>query len=525
MIQVVLREVSGMRLKDLSPNKITASALLDRLSEEGWSSTHDSLAQELVQRLASKLETHAVIRECAENRLYFILHLTDIHLRTMHEVPCLLLGGEADVSNALSDFWKRHNTPQFIPFILTLSASSYEQAINHLSNGRCFILSPEQIRVLLNANDAQQQLKQFLFQQVPRRTLIPYNIFQPAEGAMFFGREEELDRLEEEDATSFSIAGPGRVGKTSLLENYRQRMLRSHNQRVLRIKVSFYKSDPNPDAAARFLALEIWNSKLSNRMTASGLVNFLRYMRSVHGKPLELLLDEVDEVCQGEAFKYLGEAARMGLCRLVLLGKGVLLKMMLSARSPLDCRLELLRLGPLTDSAAHHLLLKPLTDLGFQISNADRLLGEILLFTGRLPHLLQLFGKKLAEFAIKEGTETIGWDLLEQLRGDFLITQYFIKSLNDLENPEARLLGLTLVEEGQENISIAHVQEAARRKGLHLDSQRVMEICIDLVINNVLVWNNGSYRLANEGLPFYARQTGYLSSALSEAQAAVNALN
>jgi hypothetical protein len=513
-----------MRVKDLSLNKITASALIDRLDEEGWSSTHDSLAQELVQRLASKLESHAEARECAENRLYFIMHLTDIRLRTMHEVPCLLMGDDADAHNALSEFWKRHNTPQYLPCVLTTSASSYEQAVSYLSNGRCFILSAEQIKLLLNADEPQQQLKHFIRQQVSRRTLIPYNIFKPAEGGMFFGREEELDRLEEEDSTSFSIAGPGRIGKTSLLENYRRRMLRSHNQRYLRVKLSFYKSDPNPDAAARFLALEISPSRRSDRMTASGLVNFLRYMRTIHNKPLELLLDEVDEVCQGEAFKYLGEAAKMGLCRLVLSGKGILLRMMLSTSSPLDCRLELLQLGALHDYAARALLFKPLTDLGFQIRNEEQLIDDILRFTGRLPHLLQLVGKKLAELAIKEGTETITSDLLEQLKGDFLIAQLFIKSLNDLDDPESRLIGLSLVDEGLRNISIFNIQEIALRKGIQLDSKRVLEVCIDLVINNVLVWNNGSYRLANEGLPYYARQTEFLSSALSDAQDTVNAL-
>jgi hypothetical protein len=514
-----------MSVKDLSLKKITVTALIDRLNEEGWNSTHDSLAQELVQRLAFKLETQAEIRGCAENSLYFVLHLHDIRLRTMHEVPCLFMGASSNVSEALNGFWKRHNTPHFVPFILTSSAFSYEQAAGYLSNGRCLVLSPEQLKLLLNASNSQHQLKLFLRQQVPRRTLIPYNIVKPAEGGMFFGREEELERLEEEDFTSFSIAGPGRIGKTSLLKNYQKRKVYSQNQRTLRFEVSFYKSDPNPDAAARFLAMEIWSSSRSSRMTAKDLVNFLRYMRSRHGKPLELLLDEVDDVCQGEAFKYLGEAAKMGLCRLVLCGKGVLMKMMLNANSPLDCRMELLQLGPLNDDVARTLLLRPLTDLGFQISKEDQLLNDILRFTGRLPHLLQIIGKKLAEFAIKEGTETITPELLEKTKGDFLITQVFIKSLNDLDTPESRLVGLLLVEQGEGNISVSSIQALARSKGLELNAKQVWDVCIQLVINNVLVWNNGSYRLANEGLPFYARQTEYLSQALSDASNKANALN
>lgn len=507
-----------MRVKDIPHKKIPTSSLVDRLTEEGWGSNHDSLALELVQRLESKLETQAEVRECAENRLYFVIRLLDVRLRTMHEVPCLLLGGVADVADTLNDFWKRYNTPQFLPFILTATDSSYEQAASYLSNGRRLILSKEQVKLLLNARDPHHQLKQFLWQQVPKRTLIPYSIFKPAEGGMFFGRDDELARLEEEDSISFSIAGPGRIGKTSLLKTYKKHKLYSHDPRTIRFEISFYKSSPSPDAAARELAMSIWNSKQSDRMTASGLVNFLRYMRSIHNKPLELLLDEVDEVCLGDAFKYLGEAAKMGLCRLVLCGKGVLLKMMLSTSSPLDCRLELLQLGPLKDESARDLLVRPLTDLGFQIKDEEQLIDDILRFTGRLPHLLQLFGKKLAELVIKDGTEIITLESLEQLKGDFLIAQVFIKSLNDLDNLESRLIGLSLIEKGLENISILNVQELARSNGLRLDSKQILDICIDLVINNVMVWNNGSYRLANEGLPFYARQTEYLSSALADAR-------
>lgn len=511
-----------MLVKDLALKKITASALIQRLDEEGWTADHEGLPLELINRLAVKLNVFADQTACGNNTLQFTMHTSNIRLRTMDLVPCLVLGGGEDVSEILNEFWSGHDSLKRIPLLLTLSQGTFQQAISRLANGRCFILSSEQIRDLLNATNSLALFKHYIREQLPKRSLIAYSISELAQGGMFFGREEELCRLEEEIGTSFSIAGPGRIGKTSLITRYHKQKIYKRDRRALRFEVNFYKSHPDPDVQARHFAMSIAPSRRSDRMKASELVNFMRYMRAIHRQPMELLLDEVDEVCQGDVLKYLGEAVKMGLCRLMLAGKGNLLRMMLNPGSPLDGRLELIQLGPLDENSAKALLLMPLTDLGFQIENPDQLADHVLRFTGKLPHLLQLFGKTLAEYAVREGTKVIDPELLEKTKADFLIPHFFVKSLNDLEDPAARLIGLLLVSNNRQNsISSLELQKLGEGEGLRLDSKRLKNICIDLVINNVLVWNNGSYHLANEGLPYYARKTEYLITALRDAQAAV----
>jgi UDP-2,3-diacylglucosamine pyrophosphatase LpxH len=509
-------------IKHLPVKNIPIGSLIERLNAEGWGRSHDGVVQELTSRWAVLLNTHIDVREVGENSLTFTTYLPDIRLRTMNEVPCLLLAGDSVDPEVLNRHWVRYNTGH-LPFILALSHLAYEQAADKLSNGRCLVLSAEQIKNLFSSADPHHQLKLRLREQIPRRTLIPYDRL-PAVGGMFFGRADEMGRLQEEDFISFAIAGPGRMGKTSLLNNYNRAKLHNRSASFAhRFSVSFFGAETTPDRVARFLAMAIQASKQSDRMTAKGLVNFLRYMRSRLGGPIELLLDEVDGVCAGEAFQYLGEAAKMGLCRLVLCGKGELLKMMLSAKSPLDCRLDLIQLGPLDEESARALLLKPLEDLGFRLSDPDHILDEVLRLTGRLPNLIQYIGQKLAEFAIQEKTEVITREHMDKLRADFFIPQLFVKSLIDLEDPESRLIGLSLVDDGATNITASSLQGLGERHGLPFTSKRIMEIFVDLVINNVLVWNHGSYSLANEGLPFYARQTGYLSKALAEALAEVGA--
>lgn len=499
---------------------VNTTLLIERLAH-GWTSSHAGLAHELVQRWAAPLCHEADVIEIGENTAEFVTVLTDIRLRTMHQVPCLLVSGDADISQALLDFWSRFNSTHHIPFILTLSDAAHAAAIQILRSDRCLIISPEQVNKLLRSHFPLLELKQLLLRQIPKRALIPYNLLVPAEGGMFFGRQNELSRLRDEDFTSFAIAGPGRIGKTSLACNYQAKRLRSRHPSGSRsFFISLYNAEHLPDRVARFIAMRIQSSRRSDRMTAKDLLNFLLYQKKVCGGPLELILDEVDEDCEGQAFKVLGEAARSHLCRLILCGKGTLLKSMLSSKSPLDCRLDLIQLEPLDTASARDLLIKPIEDLSFKVEHPERVAEEVLKLTGQMPHLVQLFGMKLVDRAINDKTETISTEHVEMLKADFFVAQFFIKCLNELTNADSKLVALALLSESQESFSVPEVQAIALREGVQVNAARANDICLDLLVNNVLAWDNGSYRIANGGLPFYARKKDYLKNSLEEARQA-----
>ncbi|MFL6335472.1 MAG: hypothetical protein ACJ754_19345, partial [Pyrinomonadaceae bacterium] len=332
---------------------IQTNALIERLVD-GWTTSHVGHARELVRRWASALNTEAEISRTDENVIEFIVRLPEIRLRTMHEVPCLLVSGHTRLADPLREFWSRYNSPNHIPFVLTLSDAAHAEAEKALNSKRRLVLSAGQVGEMADGGHARALLVSTLTRLVPRRSLLPFNFLTPAEGGMFFGREHELERLRDEDTNSFAVAGPGRIGKTSLILRYKALLTLERSPRAHCVKyVSFYKSDPLPNKTARLLAMQLDPSSRSNRVEAADLVNFLRYQSGrKFGAPPDLLLDEVDEVCQGEAFQYLGEAAKLGFCRLILCGKGVLLKMMLNTKSPLDCRLDLLQLNPLAEHEA-----------------------------------------------------------------------------------------------------------------------------------------------------------------------------
>jgi hypothetical protein len=508
-----------LNLENTKPQDVSTGVLIGRL-RDGWTAAHGGWAQELAQRWAAKTGAHAESLQVGENTCQFVARMPDLRLRGMDNVPCLILTGERKESQTqvAQEFWRQASLPRLLPFVFALSDSAESVTREVFPRECCLLLTCESVKGLLGAQEPQAGLKELLWQQIPRRRLNPYNLLVAAEGGMFFGRCQELDRLRHEDATSFAIAGPGRIGKTSLLTRYRREMLLTRDGRAKgRFQVSFFDCNPTPaNSVSRFLAMHIDSSKRSAEMTDAGLFNFLKYQCKTLGSPLDLLLDEVDLVCESAAFKALGAAARSGFCRLVLFGKGVLLKTILSESSLLGCRVELMHLGPLNPKASRDLILLPLRDLGFSLAEPEEFLDRVLRLTGCLPYLLQFYGQKLAQIAIEEKTDTISLQQVEALQADFVTAQYFVKPLNDLEDSEARLIGLSLLKEYRREYSIPLVQEISSRLGIDLDHKRATEICNDLVINNILAWKGSAYRIANEGLYLYARDMGYLSSALGE---------
>jgi hypothetical protein len=510
----------------------TMGTLINRLAR-GWEPAQSArsarsegcgLAKEFVQRLKDQLCAEGEIKEISENAVRFKLDLSGIRLRGMEDVNCLLLGGDGPVAaNTAREFWTKTNATDRVLCILPVSDRAYEQARSALGNARCLLLTPDQLREWVESGDARDFLKRRLREQVSRRQLVPYTILLPVQGNMFFGRRSEIERLRDEPDVSFAIAGPGRLGKTSLVLEYERRLIRERDPRATRrFYINFFDcSDISDDSIARFIAMHIAPSSRSDKVNAAGLMQFLRHQCAWLKGPLELLLDEVDAVCASETFKSLAKAARQSLCRLVLCGRGQLLKLALSPDSLLECRVELMRLRPLEHESARKLILAPLTDLGFSLDQPDRIVEKLFRLTGRMPHLLQYYGKGLANLAVEEGVNTITPQHLEMLGWDFETAQYFISPLRDLADPETRFVALSLLKDGRQRFSIPQVREIAEKQGLPFNNNRAGEICNDLVINNVLAWDEGMFCLANESLPHYVRQMKLLDGEFKDASVKV----
>ncbi|HKH44907.1 MAG TPA: ATP-binding protein [Thermoanaerobaculia bacterium] len=497
----------------------TSHTSLFRKLAEGWDSLHDGVTQAFLQSWRKRI-SYAELKEVGHCVLYFLTDLPEIHLLGTDDVHVLLLAGTSDDAEILKAWKRKVGAPRRLLLSLVLSEQSLPVAREIFAGERALVLSLSEARYLLESSEPGQEFKRMLRARLPIRSLIPYNYLRPAYGQLFFGRQQELGRLLHEDDVSFAIAGPSRIGKTSLIHEYQRILKRRRDPRALRLfEIDFYacSNTTSSQEVARFFAMKIDSSSRSHRMTCEGLIDFLRYQLHERGGALELVLDEVDEVCAGAAFDVIGEAAKQGLCRLIVCGRGRLFKMLLSKDSPLACRLELLRPGPLEDEEAKALLFLPLRDLGIEVNRPDEVAAKVFKLTGRLPHLLQFYGKKIAECAAEEPAAPLTLEMIEALSWDMDTAHYVTSLLRVLDTPGLRLLALALLKENPPEITVATARAVVSRWGMQLSHTQMTDLLNELVINSVLSWKRGVFSISINALPTYAARLGYLDDGLTEA--------
>ncbi len=489
-----------------------------QLLAKGWQSDQAEATTEFATRWQACLNSTGKIDQPEANALRFNLHLTELRLHGAENVACLAISGSGENGKVIGDqvksFWYKTNSTDRMVFLLALSDEAYEHAKAALPQARCLRLRPEQILGVFNSCEPLSRLKQLILEQYSRHQLLPYNITMPVKENMFFGRQRELDKLFYESNTSFAIVGAGRLGKTSLALEFHRRLLRENDSRATRkFHIDFYDCiKQTSDEVARLLAKEIDPSRRSNEMTIHDLAFFLRFQAHKLNGPVELFLDEVDRVCYLQVFEILTMSARRGFCRLVMCGRGSLLKTLMTESSPLNKRVELIRLLPLDEESASRLVMEPFQDLGFEVINPEKLLQQIFHWTGRLPHLLQFYGTRLTNLALAKGENIIAPELVDKVRSAFETVQLFAEQLEKLSDATTRLMAEHLLTDGRRHFTIPGVQEIGRQRGINLSNAQALEICNDLVISNVLMWHEDAYCVANQSLVHYARKMRLLDN-------------
>lgn len=501
----------------------TVSVLLAHL-EKGWRAGHIDVLRYLTNHWQKKVAVSVEILEVRDNVMHFIADMGNIRLNGTDEAHCLVFAGaDANTASSLAELWEKTNGPSRLIFVFALSRESYQLALHQIPKERAVILAPDSLSVILEGPSPLEDLKRRIREQIPLRRLIPFNIKNAVSGHMFSGRSRLLTRLREEDDVSFAIAGPSRIGKSSLLSHHHRLLKLTRDPRMhstFRIDC-FSCQDRTPDGVARFIALKIDSSSASSNMTSNRLPNFFRFWRSHFNRPIELLLDEVDEIFHPNILQSLGQAAKDRLCRLVFAGKGVLLRAMLDRESPLSCRLDLLRLEPLRPEEATKLLIEPLQDLGIELPEQQEMLAEIHKMSGDFPHLIQYFGSKLVDVLLTEGSRSLDLQHFRQVRDSIEATSYFMSPFRELKDPKTRVVAFAMLCGKGERMQVPGIRDLAREMGAILDLQQTWDICLDLTINNILALDNGAFRVANQGLSYYVRQTGFLAEALREAKSAL----
>ncbi len=495
-----------MTVKELNP------ADLCRRLADGWSENCPEIPRELLARLCARWHATADGEWTGRSAWRTVLELNHVRLQGASEVGCLVLGNGADMAREVPAFWEKLGGAGRLGLVLAATPSLAEAARTSMVSQRCVFLCNGEIEAMLTHPHSLEQLKQHLRAQIPRRTLLPYDITHPVLPNMFFGRRDFIDRFHHEETTNFAVAGPGRIGKSSLLRQYVYELKKRRDERCRRLKLidCYAYTRLGADSFARQIAMDLSANSMANRVTQESLLRFLKWHSHDGRQPAELLFDEVDLVCHNAAFQNLAEAVKEGYCRVILCGKGVLHKMMRSKDTPLAARLEFLQPDPLDGASAERLLLEPLADAGFVVADPTGLRDAVCELTRRMPHLIQACAKQLVEIALSETTDIITLDHFRRVCEEFTPTLYGNLPLDSLQDDLTRLIALLLLRSGCGVVTVGRLQQLAEKEGVALSAQKTIDICYDLWICNILTRNRGTFTLANPILVDFVHKLGML---------------
>jgi len=498
---------------------VTKSDLIARL-ERGWDSRDNSLAEDFARQWGGAIGGAVAVEEVDKDIVRFRAQLDHVRLAGMGRVPGLLVGGDgASGLPALRQLWRSAGADYLIAQALCATTEAHETARLHTPRDISIVLSPREFAHVVAPSGGIEALKQILRAQIDRLRLIPYSVSSPAEGAMFFGRDRELQQLLSGKDT-LVVVGPSFIGKTSLLKRAAQA------SGLDSVYHSFRQVTPSTmDECARAIAMAVHECRQADRVGTQDLAGFLHYSQKVRGGRVTLILDGLDHTLEADrAYGYplldaLRAASQRGSIRLVLGGRTTLQEISSDEKMPLRERMTVLQLGPLPEDAARDLILLPCQDQGFEIVNRDEVHGHVCEMTGRLPHLLQYYGAELSKIAAARNARAISMEEVKAFEARHETATYFAGQLRYVHHPKQRLVALLLLREHPRIWMVPEIQSLAAQESLSMTLDETNEVCDELVMHNVLMWEGGGFRVANQALRWFLDQRGLLDALLVESEA------
>lgn len=361
--------------------------------ESGFSETDHRLAiQQLVELWAAKVgpltsaesrKPQAVLFECS----------IAIKLRGLGEAPVLVVGEDSPESRlAVTQLITQTGSGRVIGIIVCATDSAFRhlRSTAALPSGRFVVLSRDDVHGVLASDSPLDIFGGYVRNQIPTRRLNPFSVSEPAQGLMFVGRKEALDKLVH-DQQDYALCGPGGIGKSSLLRHTKWTLRRNRDPRYERIiEVDLIACPADLDQAARMIATRLYASKKAHDIACADLDAFLRQRQAVdprfsHG-PIDLFIDEIDSILRldsqtsdGYGNRYplmraLRHARSANAIRLTISGREWTRQLLEDENNPFRVnsgsahtqrsRLKLLEVGRLHDNEAHELLFGPLQALG-----------------------------------------------------------------------------------------------------------------------------------------------------------------
>ncbi|HEY1051569.1 MAG TPA: hypothetical protein VGE39_17475, partial [Prosthecobacter sp.] len=392
-----------------------------------------------------------------------------------------------------------------LPALMVVSRPDVALELRRHPGAECWVIvGLVEMEQILGAGDstvARQGLLRLIRGDVPRWALIPFQTSKAVDGSMFQGRLEEWKKLFYERETSFALVGPPRIGKTSLAYYYKLSLSLRSDIRSARLYVINFQNLAlrTDDAVAQEIARVIPCVRRT-MVTAERLYDFLHRHAREKGGPLELILDECDEICHLWVFDQLCEWSRLpdSPCRLIAMGKTHLVHKVLGGGGNAPAKLEAIRPRPLTKTEVGRLFGDPLKQLGIALEDERHILEEVWTRTSGLPHLVQRMGKRVAERSCEELTDTVTMASLDAaLAGMFGMAQ-FRGHLDELKENVQQIAALAILQHHPMDCTTCwtarRLQTTLQGLGCEQSINQCMILLDDLTLHHFLIWDDGVYR-------------------------------
>ena len=309
------------------------------------------------------------------------------------------------------------------------------------------LLDPVQLIHIMQAASPEEELRGIILRQAT--LLSPFMIVGPVPPSMFFGRERELRGITDYlgAGRSCAVIGGRRYGKTSVLLRLHGKLLPDLGFRTLYLDWQAFESH---DDIMQAQTLD-WKPA-PPVITPATLGELLKNPPA--DKRLVLLIDEVDRFIAADReadwrfFRMLRGLATDGRIRVVLSGERILREALAEPSGPLFNFVNARLLGPLERDAVEQLVVRPLTQFGFEIWNKDEVVSRICDFTSNHPNVVQRLCYRLLDLSEARSTHRITPAEVDAVLDDPAFQEEdFLATYWERATPIERIITLLMAEE------------------------------------------------------------------------------
>ena len=382
------------------------------------------------------------------------------------------------------------------------------------------VLTRTDVLEVLASLPPEDSLRAFVLQQCT--TASPFVIVGPVPDSMFFGRDKELRKIDDQLAQqgSCAVVGGRRIGKTSILH-------RLNNVNLPQAQFEPYFFDCSPDGTYDQFRSVFVDHQTSRNDDPPVVIRRLKILleRSANELRQVLLLDEADALVDEDSrrdwtlFRTFRALSNAGQIQLVLSGERALLQALGDPDGPLFNQMIHQELGPLSKEAVHQLISKPMHFLNIHLEDDRAITGRIYELTSGHPNVVQRLCHRLYQGLGGGQVHSIGLEDVEKVANDpWFFNEDFLDTFMARATPLEWLLMLLMSRNSSRYNDLESCARMLEREYLEVEIDDLKQALDNLVkLRLLLDYTRDGYRFRVPAFPqMLMRAAGTIDDAIFE---------